>query len=377
MFNALRRGPIMTENAKIIEIQSLRGIAVIIVVIAHLGHIVPALDPYLGYFWLGGGVDLFFAVSGFVIARLLFRSERSDFIGFLIPFWKRRVSRLWPAMAFWALVCLALSLVFNASGQFSTVPKNVHAVAVALLQIVNFDLVGCLWLEAYECTYSPLRIYWSLSLEEQFYIIFPVALFFLGIRRVAIAALCLALAQLFLDKTYPSPLWFFRTDAIALGVCIAWLHHSGRADRFRPDFLMPQACAMVGAAVMVTLLIVVARPQVAPFYHGLVALVGALLVFVASFNRGLFLPRGVIRASTAWIGERSYSIYLVHTICFQAIKEIGYRIGSMPKEWPLLAIACAIILTMAAAEFSYRYIEMPMRQRGRAWADRPISTAIG
>jgi peptidoglycan/LPS O-acetylase OafA/YrhL len=366
----------MGENGRIAEIQSLRGIAVVIVVIAHLGHLVPALDTYLGYFWLGGGVDLFFAVSGFVIARLLFREERQDLRGFLIPFWKRRASRLWPAMAFWTFVCLALSLVFNASGQFSTFSKNVHAVAVTLLQVVNFDLVGCLWLEAYECTYSPLRIYWSLSLEEQFYMIFPVALFFLGIKRVSIAALCLALAQLFLDKTYPSPLWFFRTDAIALGICIAWLHHSGRVELLRPDFLASRKWAMLGTAVMVTMLIVVARPQVATFYHGLVAMVGALLVFVASFNRGFLLPEGIIRDATARIGGRSYSIYLVHTICFQAIKEIGYRIGLLPNEWPLLAVACAVLLTMAAAEFSYRFIEMPMRQRGRAWADRSNPAAI-
>lgn len=361
----------MTEHAKIAEVQSLRGFAIIIVVIAHLGHMVPALDPYLTYFWLGGGVDLFFAVSGFVIARGLFRSDRATWIGFVIPFWKRRVSRLWPAMAFWAMVCLALSWGFNSSGQFSTFEKNIHAVVVALLQVVNFDLVGCLWLKAYECTHSPLRIYWSLSLEEQFYLVFPLALYLLGIMRTAVAALCLALLQLFLVKTYPSPLWFFRTDAIALGVLVAWLHHTGHARRFRPDFLASRLFAQLGCAMMLGLLIVVARPQVAPFYHGLVALTAALMVFVASFNRGLLLPDGITRNVTAWIGERSYSIYLVHAICFQTMKEIGYRIGSPPKEWPVLAIGCALLLVAITAEFSYRCIETPLRIRGREWAARP------
>jgi len=353
---------------KNIEIQSLRGFAITITLIDHFGHIHTVFDPLFSYFWLGGGVDLFFAISGFVIARGLFASDNRNFASFIIPFWKRRVARLWPAMFFWSAITLLLSLVFNVSGALSTFPKNVSAVTAAATHVMNFQMVSCHWFCFTEPTDSPLRIYWSLSLEEQFYLLFPVMLFLLGTRRIARVALVIVVAQIFLHRPWPSPLWFFRTDALALGVLVAWVHHHGYAGAYQPVFLATKWRAYLCSAFLLTFMIVVARVEVVWFYNGLVALLSAALVYIASFDRSYLFPAGWLKSAFAWIGERSYSLYLVHATCFVMVREIAYRIGSPASKWPLAAIFLGLVLTFIFAEASFRLIEAPLRNRGREWA---------
>lgn len=295
---------------KNIEIQSLRGYAILITIFAHLGALLPHAEPYLVYFWLGGGVDLFFCISGFVIARGLFEREESSFFGFYLPFLIKRVFRLWPAAIFWSLVVLLLSLLFNERGSFDTFENNLFMAVAAWFQVVNFKMIFSLYYDFSQVVIaSPLRIYWSLSLEEQFYLVFPVLLFFLGNRKIAILALFLAVVQLFLYRPWPSPLWFFRTDAICLGVLIAWLHFKGYTIHVAPLFLSSTVIRRISSLSLCVLLFVVAKKEIIWFYNGLVVLVAGVLVFVASFDKGYFVKHGLFRKLMGYIGERSYSMY--------------------------------------------------------------------
>ncbi|AXM95950.1 acyltransferase family protein [Pseudomonas plecoglossicida] len=360
--------------SKNLEIQSLRGYAILLTVIAHLEPLVLPLSAYTHYFWLGGGVDLFFCISGFVIARGLLAKRESNFIRFYVPFLVRRFFRLWPAALFWSLVVLFLSFAYNQRNSFDTFEHNVLAAVAAWLQVENFRMVSCLYTEYVQCTAaSPLRIYWSLSLEEQFYFIFPVLLFFLGNRKIAILAAALAVSQMFLHRPWPSPLWFFRTDAICIGVLIACIHVKGYAESLAPRFLDSTRSRMICSIVLCMLLVLVAKKEVVWFFNGLVALVSGLLVFVASYDKGYFARTGACSKVMAYLGERSYSMYLTHMLSILLVRETFVRFyGVLPKggETPYILGIAALALTLLLSEASYRFIESPLREKGRRVASK-------
>lgn len=360
-------------GGKNLEIQSLRAYAVLLVLIAHMTYLVLPLNPKLQFFWLGCGVDLFFCISGFVIARSLFERKEAGFLQFYLPFLIRRAYRLWPASLFWTFVTVVLVLGFNKHKSFGGTTDTMLTAIASLFQLVNVRLVSCLYTGYAECSISsPLRIYWSLSLEEQFYFVFPVVLFFMGNRKAALLAAIVAVSQVFLFRPYPSPLWFFRTDALCIGILIAYLHTKEYASIVAPVFLDSIKVRKISSVILCLLLVLVAKKEVVWFFNGMVAIVSGLLVFVASYDKSYFMKDGRFRNFMAYIGERSYSIYLTHMICMLFIKEVYVRsYQALPTSGgtPFFLGICSILLTLAASEVSYRYIETPLRKKGRLVAD--------
>ncbi|NOR69585.1 MAG: acyltransferase family protein [Methylomarinum sp.] len=359
-------------DKKNLEIQSLRGYAIILTVVAHFGTLLPQLNPYLSYFWLGGGVDLFFCISGFVIASILLVKSKDDFFELSIPFFIKRIYRLWPAAFFWSFVVLFFSLVFNNSGAFSTFENNFIVAISGWFQVVNFKIVSCAYYSFTECSGgSPLRLYWSLSLEEQFYFIFPALLYFLGNKKVAVLALVFFVGQFFLYRPWPSPLWFFRTDAICLGILIAWFQLQGYSKFVCPVILEKKVWRSVCSFSLLASLFMVAKSEVVWFYNGLVVLVAGGLVFIASFGKGYFLNDGLMRRALVFIGDRSYSIYLTHMVSFVFVKELFYRFELHSREgyWAICLAVTSLVCILIFSEFSYRIIEQPLRRKGRLIAN--------
>ena len=124
---------------------------------------------------------------------------------------------------------------------------------------------------------------------------------------------------------------------------------------------------VISSITLCLLLFVVAKVEIVWFFNGLVALVSGILVYVASFDKGYFLRTGFLLKLTALIGERSYSMYLTHMISFVFVKEIFYRLEIYSRDGlyaiylAIAAWACILIFS----EFSYRFIEQPLRERGR------------
>ena len=184
---------------RIMDIEVLRGIAVLGVVLHHMrdnlflgtASWLEALDPRAQFWW---GVDLFFAISGFVIARSLIPTlqgctTRQAFWQQARSFWIRRVFRLLPAAWLWLAVILLAALLFNRSGAFGSLHANVQATLAGLLHYANFRFADALF--NYE--YGASFVYWSLALEEQFYLLFPL-LILLFRQRLAWALAVLVLA---------------------------------------------------------------------------------------------------------------------------------------------------------------------------------------
>jgi len=345
--------------------------------------------------WMPGGflgVEVFFVISGYLItALLLAERQRTGGTAFL-QFWARRARRLLPAL-FGVLTAVAVVWLVWHPDEVARIRGDL---AAALAYVTNWYqiVVGQSYAEALGRP-SPLRHLWSLAVEEQFYLVWPVALALLVkvtrgrrtpmvIATVTFAASAAVLgAALF--RTGVDPIRpYYGTDTRAAGVllgaalAIAAPPWSLRQQIRRRSRLLLSVLG-VGGLLGISWMCVRAN-EFDPFvYRGgfvlldlcTLALIAALVhPGVTGAGRGVGVVLG--SAPLVWIGRRSYGIYLWHWPIFVLTRPVldldpGAWYGS---GWRLLAVRLA--LTIAVAEVSYVFIEMPVRD-GRmkaAWARR-------
>jgi peptidoglycan/LPS O-acetylase OafA/YrhL len=280
-----------------------------------------------------------------------------------VPFWIRRFWRLAPSAWLWLGVNLFLALAFGNSASTMFLP-NLRDSLAAVLQVANFHVYECVnQINATQC--GSAFIYWSLSLEEQFYLVFPFLMLFLS-RRMLIASLtAIALAQIFLPRSFAGLLWLIRTDAISLGALIALAQESTSYRLLTPSFLSTALQRWLAFVVLCILLATIDAPKIhfVEFTTGLIAIVSAVFVWLASFNEGYGIAAGNVRSALTYIGSRSYALYL----CHQPIAWlVVHTLRGLPAGLPGFIALVAIFL---AAEISYRYVETPLRRRGREIAE--------
>jgi peptidoglycan/LPS O-acetylase OafA/YrhL len=374
----------------IADIEVLRALAIAVVALSHY----PVLffwgageTPLLAqYVTLWSGVDLFFAVSGFVIARDLLRrletaAAEGTFRREAGAFWLRRVFRIWPSAWLWLGIGLAGTVAFNRSGAFGELWSNALDTAAAVLQAANLYFYACAW-KTIGC--GKNWVYWSLSLEEQFYILLPLA-FLLLRRRLGVALAVLAASQILL----PRPLWSFgwaiRTDAILLGVLLAMASHHALYRRLEPTFLARRLLGVPVLLALVAGLLVLPNSrqfqlfEITPIGTGMLALVSAALVFVASFDADYLLRPGRLRTAALWVGTRSYAIYLIHERAFALTREIWTRLCPadtvFDARFAVPFVVTAALLTVGLSELNHRLVETPFRCLGRRLSDRMLRPA--
>lgn len=363
------------SGKRIMDIEVLRAVAVLGVLFHHLqGSLftdpVPLLERVHAWAQPWWGVDLFFAISGFVIARSLIPalrgcSTRQQYWEQTRNFWLRRAFRLLPSAWLWLALMLLACVFLNRSGAFGTLHANLQATLAGVLQYANFRFADSFF--HYE--YGSSFVYWSLSLEEQFYLLFPL-LILVCRKHLVWALLALVAVQLFTLRT--PLLMVIRTDALALGVLLAMWSVQPSWRRWEPTFLRHPWAGTTALIVLALLLSYMAtdRFTFASYRIGSIAVLGALLVWIASYNRDYLLPAGRVQRLMAWIGSRSYGIYLIHIPAYQLVRELIFRLQSAglpsPAGHPVvtLLIACGLIVLLS--ELNYRFIEMPMRNRGAA-----------
>jgi peptidoglycan/LPS O-acetylase OafA/YrhL len=365
-----------SSSAKNEDIEALRAIAVGLVVLCHLGQLLKApgtLHSLLRYTDYWGGVDIFFCVSGFVITgSLLRRDTPRSFRELAVPFYIRRIFRIWPAAFLSLALAILAAKLFNTSGSFGPFRADARDGLAAVLQVHNIYLSLCGTGQLGSC--GKEVVYWSLSLEEQFYVFFPFLLYFVGPLRLRWVLGALILIQFPLARDTPDMLWFIRTDAISYGVLIAIATGRGElvavADAVRNHPLRARWLAVL-------LVVLVAALSLTPKLRidvGLIALASAGLVLVASCNRDVIIPRhSWARAVFLWGGSRSFGIYLVHHPCFWAAREIFYRIHQGPhfaNSFGLAATGAGLVVL--TTEVSYRFVETPIREFGHRLSKRAM-----
>ncbi|MGI8756684.1 MAG: acyltransferase family protein, partial [Acidimicrobiales bacterium] len=338
-------------------IDGLRGLAVVVVMAYHF-------RPD----WLPGGflgVDTFMVLSGFLITRLLLAErERTGRIG-LRQFWGRRARRLLPALFLVLAGVAAISTAWLPGFQLRGLRGDAWA---TITYVANWHLVatGQSYVSVVG-TPSPLRHMWSLAIEEQYYVVWPVvALACLSLRRHGrklLAAACVlgatasAIAMIVTyQRADPSRAYYgtdTRAQTLLVGAGLAIALHGRRVPAVR--WLSGLAMvALVGQAVMWA----TANPADGWLYHGgflLYALTTALLVAV-TLGTGL-LARPFSWAPARAIGRVSYGLYLWHwpAVVFLTPVRTGF------DGLALLVLRTAV--TAAAAVASYLVVEQPIRRR--------------
>lgn len=363
------------------DIECLRAVAVIGVVFHHMqGNLfqpgLPWIDRLFHHadFWFG--VDLFFAISGFVIARSLLPQmaasatslrEQAAVIG---AFWIRRFWRLLPSAWLWLGLIMLAVIGFNHSGAFGSIHANLMATLAGMFDVANFRFADAFF--RYE--YGTSFVYWSLSLEEQFYLLLPLLVLALH-RRIGLLMVGIFLLQLYLFRT--PLLMSVRTDALALGVLLAIVAPSVTYAKSSPRFLLRlRWLRTLLPCVLLAILAMLASGDLGGwrFRISAIAVLSAVLVWLASYDCDYLLPEGWFKKLLVWIGARSYAIYLIHVPVYFLLRELCFRLGTPdgtplhPSSWLLAVLASGLIALLA--DLNYRYLEQPLRQRGRRIANR-------
>ena len=345
-------------------IDGLRAIAVTAVIFYHLG-----------FQWIPGGflgVDLFFVISGYVITRLLLDSiARSGGLD-LRGFYKARARRLLPPMVFMIVVTAFYVSIWAQD----SVKRFLTDIPFSLSGLMNWWLVFKEQ-DYFEAIGRPplLQHTWSLAVESQFYLIWPVLLLLIlkrfGKRVIPIAALAIALfsgtalflVSLQLDATSTVSHVYFGTDTHSIGLflgaalAVSWIPQnfksevSNRAQNFI-DFI--GVFGLVGILGSF-LLIDASSPTAYKIAFPLAAIFGAAIITSVVHPASRFAPILQNRV-LLWIGERSYAIYLWHWVIFQITRP---RVDIDGEDWALIALR--IVVVLALADISLKLVELPIR----------------
>ena len=355
-----------SNNRYIHSVDGLRAVAVIAVLLYHLG-----ID------WIPGGflgVDLFFVISGYVITGLILDSIARSGTLDLRAFYLSRIRRLVPAL----IAMIVFTTLFIGVYAPDTVRRFIADVPYVLTGSMNWALVSRQQ-DYFEAIGRPplLQHTWSLAVEAQFYLIWPLVLLFIlryfGKKNIPFAALAIALASGVALFAYSIRIdsqesaishVYFGTDTHSIGLflgsalAVSWQPQnlskeiSKRAEDFI-DFI-----GVVGLLGLLSTFLFINEtdPTLYRIAFPLSALFGCATLVSVVHPASRFAPLLSTRP-LMWIGERSYGIYLWHWIVFQLTRPSIDLVGD---DWALYALR--ILIVFALADISLRYIEIPVRR---------------
>jgi peptidoglycan/LPS O-acetylase OafA/YrhL len=335
-------------------LDGLRGLCVLLVIASHTGL------PFTSGGFLG--VDGFFVLSGFLITSLLVQEHMSTGTVNFASFYARRALRLFPALLTLLLVCVIGTLLF-ASGQAAE--DNWRGMGSAVIYLSNWVLATAGPGESL----GVLQHTWSLAIEEQFYLLWPLLLSFVILRqrrvnKVALVALLIGLSiitRIMLAATGAGYWRIYagsdaRADALLTGCLVGLAISSYRLESLRQVRAVTRLCLVVALPALAFLV------TTADGHHAFFAYWGYTLVAVGMGSIILHLmvsPTGHLAGAFSWtplikVGMISYGLYLWHYPVFEMLKPEAFGWN----EWQMLVPRLA--LTLFAAIVSFRYIERPV-----------------
>ena len=373
------------------EIEVLRALAILVTIFYHLegtllGQHSKFYQSLVDKFSFYTGVDLFFCISGFVITRSFIANSTIVHNGYSnayfrksIAFWIRRIYRIMPSVILWLGIVILLSIFFNKSTYFGSPWTNCIDALASVLNVANFHFSRCLATPtSFLCGWN--MVYWSLSLEEQFYLVFPLLLM-LPRRWACLGLIALFVGQMFISRDIYA--LFLRTDALCLGILLAFLVDAKEYLDIEPVFLKSVAARWV--VFLFLMFCIVAIPgrtnstitSIAPCTFTLIALVCVALVFIASFDAGYLMKDSILRRILVWVGMRSFAMYLIHDPMLLLAREILFRLqpsdAALTQAQISLTYGLCIALIFVLSDLNYRLVETPLRRRGKALSRQYIA----
>lgn len=346
------------DSAYVPGIDGLRAIAVLSVLIYHWRHT-----------WIPGGfigVDVFFVISGYVISKSLASGSSAHFVDYILRFYKRRFLRIIPALLFFLLLTSIASVLFVPPGWLSA-PNKWTAIA-AFFGASNFYLVGTA--DGYFSERIPFNPYvhtWSLAVEEQFYLIFPL-IFYLWLKRgdksaawrtwtlpilaavsLALAAYTTRVAHAHAFYLLPSRFWELAAGAL--------LFQMQTYPALRRRLAIAPRWSLHIGAVLLAIGFAFTEATAFPFPWAIVPVIGTWLMIAGITAPGAPSPlRSTLESGPAtYIGRISYSLYLCHWPVFSLFRWTAGLETPVPS-------AIALVLTFALAMYSYHVVENTFRQ---------------
>ena len=351
----------------IASIDGLRAIAVTAVVLYHLG-----------ISWIPGGflgVDLFFVISGYVITRLILDSINQSSALDLREFYAARLRRIYPAFIF-MVVC---TIIFIGVWAPEAIKRFLSDLPYALTGSINWLLVAR-HQDYFEAIGRPplLQHTWSLAVELQFYLIWPIILLtvlkYFGKKNIARIALLIAitsgvtlfLVSLQLDQSNAQQVShiYFGTDTHSLGLflgsalAVSWIPQNLSADIEKRAQDVVDAIGVVGLLGLIAAFLFIDESNASLYRIAfpLAGIFGCLVIISLVHPASRFAPL-ISSAPFRWVGQRSYGIYIWHWVIFQVTRPSVDLTG---QSWALYL--ARVLLVLALADISLRWVEIPFRQ---------------
>jgi peptidoglycan/LPS O-acetylase OafA/YrhL len=371
-----RRGTNSALDSREPVLDGMRGLAILAVLWHHLvtcSGLEPAvrLDHHLWRTGLWGwvGVDLFFVLSGFLITGILYDSRSSG--RYYFNFFGRRALRILPL--YYGVLALAFLVV-----PFFLEPRSAEALthdqAWYWLYLINVKFAFDGW-----PTPAYLGHFWSLAIEEQFYLIWPLVVRMLSRRRLLLVCVVCFLAALGLRVLLPA--WLpnlavyvlmpTRMDALAAGAALALIARGERGLRVLGPWPAVVAALFIAAALYVYVWkkddVSTLDPLIRTLGYSILALGFAAVIAVGLTSRpGSMVQRSLTSVPLSVLGKYSYALYVFHQPVMLFMRDLGLQVDLAPtvfgSQLPgfLLFIAVAGTLSFACALLSWRFIEAPM-----------------
>lgn len=337
--------------------------------------------------WLPGGfvgVDVFFVISGYVICGSLLRDSHERFFTFLRGFYTRRLLRIYPALVAMLLVAGVLAKLFIPNAWLAH--ESWHTGEYAFFGLSNLELLHFSFgYFSPTVDFNPYTHTWSLGVEEQFYLFFPLLLFVILRARErggTAAALLGALLPSLLALSFLYSSWqttAHHDDAYYLLPSRAWELFTGgflrlqhQAGKFLPKSPRESAALVTSGLFITAISAVLADPvpfpfpwAIAPVFGAALCIAGTVVPYSKSFGGQLLtLP------FSQYIGRISYSLYLWH---WPIIVLLRWTVGIES------AFSCglAVMLTLLLGTFSYRVLEAPIQRQHVSFKRKPYLTLLG
>lgn len=336
------------------DVDGLRAVAVLLVLARHL--VTKAMGGYVG-------VDVFFVISGYLIGASIFSDMAAGRFS-IVGFYERRVRRIFPAMLVMMLGTTVLAYRY-------LVPSEVESYAKSLLAALASGSNFFFWRDGgyFDLpTYlKPLLHTWSLGVEEQFYVLFPVFLMFLarwfpgrlkaaivGVMLVSFAAACIAVRWSPVTAFFFAPLraWELLLGTIVSQGYVPRLHTAGSRD----------AASVAGLLLILVPSFLYGESTSFPGLAAVPPCLGAALIIAAGETGPSIVGRILTWRPIVFIGLISYSLYLWHwpIIVFQGAGEMVLHTAILTRTGKLVLA----VVSIAVAALSWRFVEQPFR-RGR------------
>jgi peptidoglycan/LPS O-acetylase OafA/YrhL len=347
-------------SGRVLELDALRGLACLAILFHHFKpHLLP-------FGW--AAVDLFFVLSGYLITAIILKNGRQKH--FLYHFYMRRGLRIWPIYYLTVLTIAAVSPWLPRAYDYAGLPYI----------LTYTQEVGLHWSQAAPAFSEYLMHTWSLAVEEQFYLIWPVLVCLVGRRGVVPLALALAAAAVCARSS--GMYWrvlLTRSDGLALGALLAALFTGPKA--IREHSALPKVFAGFGLASLAYLAVLIgsgamAKPE-APPWPGLsmlvvntlcAAVVGLVIYFQGRPALGVLRRPRLVK-----IGQLSYGLYIYHYVFMLLSDDLAGALGLGGRPFWREALTLAVIFVVAS--LSWRYVEMPLLRLKDRFEYRPTPRA--